>query len=147
MTILSRFNMLDIVPSVSIVIIILLSLYAYSANITYYGIIIGLILDIAFGEVIGVRALAYYLIAYYTFKHRKLDKGIFSYGILAVIVSSLFYDIYIYLVRAITTGVLQGQHLLYYVTGYLISDLIINLILYLILFQLFKLVLRKKNVF
>ncbi|MFM1524956.1 MULTISPECIES: rod shape-determining protein MreD [Helcococcus] len=94
LTILSKYNLYGVVPSITIPLIIVLSIYAKKENIVYYGLFQGLIQDIAFGNTLGVKALLFYLISYYVYsfninEHKNLAKN-YVYLIIAIIFKKIY---------------------------------------------------------
>ncbi|TFF63890.1 rod shape-determining protein MreD, partial [Helcococcus ovis] len=67
LTILSKYNLYGVVPSITIPLIIVLSIYSKKEKIVYYGLFQGLLQDIAFGNTLGLKALLFYLISYYVY--------------------------------------------------------------------------------
>lgn len=94
LSILSRYEFYGYTPSITIPIIIILSMFANKESIVYYAIFQGIFQDLAFGQIIGLNALLYYLISYYTFKNVKDNQYNLSYGNIAVILSVLFKNVF-----------------------------------------------------
>lgn len=93
-SILSRFEIFGIIPSVTIPIIIVLSMFARKESIVYYAIFQGLIQDLAFSNTLGLSALLFYLISYYIFKLNKNNNYKLLYGYSAIAISLFFSKIY-----------------------------------------------------
>lgn len=91
---LSRYQILGVVPSISIPLIIILAMYADNENIVYYAIFQGFLHDIAFADILGVNALLFYLIAYYIYNLNKNNVNKLFYGFLAIFISLIFSKIY-----------------------------------------------------
>lgn len=68
LAILSKYQIFGVVPSITIPLIVVLSMFSTRENIVYYAVVQGMFQDVAFGKVLGVSALILYLISYYTYE-------------------------------------------------------------------------------
>lgn len=94
LTILSKYNLYGVVPSITIPLIIVLSIYSKKEKIVYYGLFQGLLQDIAFGNTLGLKALLFYLISYYVYtlninEHKNLAKN-YLYLVIAIVLKKLY---------------------------------------------------------
>lgn len=92
--ILSRINILGVIPSVSIPLIVVLSMFSRKESIVYYAIFQGLMQDLAFNNILGLNALLYYLISYYTFNLNKANSENFVYTYMILAISSICANVY-----------------------------------------------------
>lgn len=148
LSILSRYEFYGYTLSITIPIIILISMFANKENIVYYAIFQGILQDLAFGQIIGLNALLYYLISYYTFKKVKDNQYNLSFGNIAVIVAVLFKNLFRLLSSYLVNHRLYFSNL--YDLGFtLISELIFTLIVFAILHFIYSSMDKKrmKNLF
>lgn len=148
LSILSRYEFYGYTPSITIPIIIILSMFANKESIVYYAILQGIFQDLAFGQIIGLNALLYYLISYYTFKNVKDNQYNLSYGNIAVIFSVFFKNVF----RIISSYLINRK--LYFSDFYdlgftLITELIFTLVIFAILHFIYSSMDKKriKNLF
>lgn len=142
------FEIFGVSCGLSIPIIIYLSLRAKNDKISYYAILLGLFLDIYFSNYLGVRALAFYLISYFTFRKKKMDFASIRTGLIATSLAIIFNEIYMLLVGIISgSKLVTGSvtiELVYGLIYKLLSSLVIYILIYLILD---KLVFKRKEKF
>lgn len=93
LTVLSKFNIGGYIPSMTLPLIIVMSIYNKNEKIVYYSIIQGLFQDVIFGGILGLKALYFYLIAYYTFKFDYKKNYNLIYANAALIISIIFKNI------------------------------------------------------
>ncbi|MDO4605337.1 MAG: rod shape-determining protein MreD [Helcococcus sp.] len=148
LSILSRYEFYGYTPSFTIPIIIVLSMFANKESIVYYAILQGIFQDLAFGQIIGLNALMYYLISYYTFKNVKDNQYNLSYGNIVVILSVLFKNVF----RIVSSYLISRRP--YFSSIYdfvftLITELIFTLIIFDILHFIYSSMDKKriKNLF
>lgn len=99
--VLPRVNIFGISPMIGLVVIVVLSFRAKSEKITYFAIIFGLLIDIYFSSVLGLRALSYYLISYYTFKFRRSEGNNFTNALPSLIIATGLNSLFLSLVKII----------------------------------------------
>lgn len=145
MTILPKFSIYGIAPSMAIAVIVIVSMHAKSDKITYYGIFLGLIFDIVFGKILGLRALSFYLISYYTFKNRKFAGATFSYGLIAVFVSVLVHEMYLHIANMVRVGAVNLGQTANYLMRYVSLSLVINVIVYIVLYFIIDRVIKSEK--
>lgn len=145
LAIFPRFNIYGASPTVAIALIVLLSMTAKSEKIVYYSIAMGLMFDIVFSNIFGIRALSYYLIAYYTFKKRKDKQLDFNYGIVALVLGTIFNEIYIYIVNFIKAGSVNLTSDIIYFLQYMIVELIFSIIIYSVFYTIISRLITNEN--
>lgn len=90
LAILSKYQVFGVVPSITIPLIIVLSMFSNKENIVYYAVIQGIFQDVAFGKILGVSALLYYLISYYTIEFDRKKNFSLWYGMICTIIGIIF---------------------------------------------------------
>lgn len=135
-SILPKMSIYGVAPYISIAIIVVLSMRAKNDKITYYAILLGFLLDIAYGSILGTKMLSFYLISYYTYTLRRYDNDTYSYGLLATVISVIVNEIYLYSINILKSGTFNFSVLVNYVIKFLSIELIINVVFYTILYFL-----------
>lgn len=135
LSILSRYQIFNFTPSITIPLIIVLSMFSEKESIVYYAILQGIFQDLAFGQVVGINALIFYLISYYTFKNVKDNQYSLSYGNICVILSILFKNIF----RFISTYII-GKSLYFNSIKDFLMSIILDIAFAMILFALIHIV-------
>ncbi|MGY3776889.1 rod shape-determining protein MreD [Helcococcus sueciensis] len=148
LSILSRYEFYGYTPSITIPIIVILAMFEKKESIVYYAILQGIFQDLSFGQVIGLNALLYYLISYYTFKNVKENQYSLSYGNISIIFAILFKNIF----RLISSYLINRKF--YFVNIYdlvftIIAELIFTLVIFAILHFIYSSMDKKrvKNLF
>lgn len=136
LVVLSRYQINGIVPSITIALLVVLSIYSERENIVYYAIFQGIFQDVAFASVLGSHALLYYLISYYTFNNDKHKNYNFFYGlicsIIAVIVSVPLQNIIKFISKKISlSDIFMGLDFS------LLTEIAVTIIFYLIVYSIF----------
>lgn len=135
LAILSKYQIFGVVPSITIPLIVVLSMFSNRENIVYYAVIQGMFQDIAFGKILGVSALIFYLISYYTYETDIKKNFNLWYGLsctfLGVIFSKISHVVVGYLFDKSMS--LSMSSLIY---G-LIAQVIISVIIYIIIYFIF----------
>lgn len=149
LSVLSRFGIFGVAPSVAIAVIVVLSLRAKTEKITYFAIILGLIMDAYFSDVLGIRALSYYLISYYTFKNRRFEGDSFTFGLLALSISTLANTFYLFIIKSITSKNLKMGMAFKSLAKTALLELVLGVICYVLVYLFIEKVLfrEKKNFF
>lgn len=145
MTILPKFTIYGISPTIAIAVIVVISMFAKSDKITYYGIFLGLVFDIVFGKIVGLRALSFYLISYYTFKNRKFEGATFSYGLIAAFISVLLNEIYLYVANIIRLGSINVGQFVNYFIQYISLSLAMNIVIYIVVYFIIDRIRKTEN--
>lgn len=94
-SVLSRYQIYGIVPSITIPLIIVLSMESNKESIVYYAIFQGFIQDLAFSNTLGISALLYYLISFYMYRLNKNENSYnLLFGMVSIAISLLFSKLY-----------------------------------------------------
>ncbi|NLW22434.1 MAG: rod shape-determining protein MreD [Tissierellia bacterium] len=103
-TILPYFNIFDVVPNTSLILIVIISLLKGKKTGSLIGLIIGLLQDIIFSPVIGINGFIYFFVGY----------------LIGMIENKLSKD-NVLIPFIMTMGATVGYHLLYYVFMYFLA--------------------------
>ncbi len=142
------FEVFGVSPGLSIPIIVYLSLRAKNDKITYYGIFLGLFLDIYFSNYLGIRALAFYLISYFVLKKKKVDFASIRTGLIATSLAVLFNDLYMLIVGIIDGSKSIGGNFFIDFTYGLVYKLFTSVACYMLVYLIFdKLVFKRREKF
>lgn len=135
-TVFSRISVFGVYSNLSLAVVVALSIGFGSYTGGYSGLIIGLVEDILFSPVIGVRALIYFILGFLIGSTEAgINKEDPRSGIIFTIGGTLFY----YLIYTIVFNLIgEGFDILAYLMGPIFLEILLNLILYLICFTLFK---------
>ncbi|MDL2310837.1 rod shape-determining protein MreD [Peptostreptococcaceae bacterium OttesenSCG-928-C18] len=135
-TVISRINILGVKASLSIPIIIGLAIGFGPYVGGFSGLIIGLIEDILFSKVLGVRALIYFIIGFIIGNSEVgINKDDVRSGLVLTIIATIGNYI-----GNVAIGKVIGQdiNILKYLLGPILIEIIINSLLYVLVFYLFK---------
>ncbi|MDO5027311.1 MAG: rod shape-determining protein MreD [Tissierellia bacterium] len=148
LSILSRFSIYGLAPFIGLPVIIILSMKAKTEKITYFAIFLGLIMDIYFSNLLGLRALSYYLISYYTFKNRRFEGNSFTYGLAAIFLASLFNSIYMFAIKSFASINTFSSKMLKIFAKSIATEVLLGICMYAIAYVLVeKLLFREKKNF
>lgn len=149
LSILSRFSILGVAPFIGLAVVVILSMKAKTEKITYFAIFLGLIMDVYFSNLIGLRALLYYLISYYTFKNRRFEGNSFTYGMTAMVIASLINSIYSITIKTFSVLNTLSSQLILSLAKNVALEVIIGAIMYIIMYLFVEGLLfrEKKNFF
>lgn len=145
LAVFSRFNNFGFSLSMTIPTLIVISMNADREKITYYGIFIGFLIDIIFSELIGLRALVFYLISYYVFKNRKYKGNNLRYGMIALFVSVLFHRLITVFSQMIIENSIVATSFVHYLKGDIILDLLVNVVLYIFIYFIIGRIVEKEK--
>ncbi len=149
LSVLSRFSIYGVSPFIGLAVIVILSMKAKTEKITYFAIFLGLIMDIYFSNLLGLRALLYYLISYYTFKNRRFEGSSFTYGLLAMLIASIFNGIFMFVIKTYSVVEKFSAAVFLAFAKSFITEILLGLCMYVIGYLLIEKVLfrEKKNFF
>lgn len=149
LSILSRFSIFGVAPFIGLSVIVVLSMKAKTEKITYFAIILGLIMDIYFSNLLGLRALSYYLISYYTFKNRRFEGNSFTYGMTAMVIASLLNSIYMFIIKTFASFTTFSSKLLAVFGRNILIEVVAGAIMYTVVYLFVEKILfrEKKNFF
>lgn len=148
LSVLSRFSIFGVTPFIALAIIVVLSMKAKTEKITYFSIILGLIMDVYFSNLLGLRALIYYLISYYTFKNKRFEGNSFTYGMTAIVIGSLINYMYMFVIKTFSSLSQVSSKLLTIFARNLVIEVIIGAIMYTITYLFIeKILFREKKSF
>ncbi len=137
-TLFSRIEVLGVILNLTIPIIIVLSMSERKGRSAYYGLFMGLMEDILFGNILGVKALSYYLIGYYVYKSQK-NKGFdYKIGFIMTILATFFNGLFTGLVGVIADKLISFNNLLAYLKYPILIEIAINLLVFTIVYLIFK---------
>ena len=129
-TLFSRIAVLGVIFNISIPIIIVLSMSERKGRSAYYGLMMGLMEDILFGNILGIKALSYYLIGYYVYKSQK-NKGFdYKIGFIMTILSSLFNGIFTGLAGVVLDKLISFNSLVAYLKYPVFIEIAMNLLVF-----------------
>lgn len=139
LTILSRYQIYGVVPSITLPLIIVLSMYSQNESIVYYAILQGFIQDLAFGNIPGINALIYYIISYYTFNLNKRYSHNLFIGTIVLSISLFVKKVYLFIVDYIYSNNIVKSDIVFKVKNYITEFLILFLIFIILQFIAFRL--------
>ncbi|CCQ98390.1 conserved membrane hypothetical protein [[Clostridium] ultunense Esp] len=97
-TILHYFNIFDVVPNTSLVIIIVIALLRGKKTASIAGLIAGLLQDIIFSPVIGINGFIYFFVGYFVgMAENKLSKDNILIPFIMTLISTICYHLVYYL--------------------------------------------------
>lgn len=135
-TILSRIDIFGVHANLSIPIVVALSIGFGAYTGGFSGLAIGLIEDILFSPVIGMRALIYFVMGYIIGSSEAgINKEDIRSGLILTVLGTVFYALAYF---AITYAIGSKISLVSYFKGPIFIEIILNSILYLIVFKVFN---------
>lgn len=94
-TVFSRIQFFGVHTNLSLVIIVYLALFYGHNTGGFYGLAVGLIEDLLFLNVIGVRALIYFIVGYYLgINNRRMGQSTLKYGVVSAFFVTLLFAAY-----------------------------------------------------
>lgn len=143
LAILSKYNIYGVLPSISIPMIVVISMYYRSEKILYFSIFQGLFQDIAFNKVLGSSSLILYLISYYT-RERDYKKN-FSiwHGFIFTFLGVLLSKISIFIINFISRNSIIYSDVKLFLINILL-ELLIALVFYFIIYFIFYYLRKRK---
>ncbi|MDO4779209.1 MAG: hypothetical protein Q4A42_06615 [Tissierellia bacterium] len=145
LVLLSRYSIYGATLAISIPMIIILSMNSKTDSITYYAILIGLFKEVSFFPTIGIYALSYYLISYYSFKRSRLGGMSYKLGLLILIISVFLNYIFTNTLRMISMGYFETARLIDYLLGPIFTEMLVGFIFYTVIYVLFFRINAKKK--
>ena len=143
--ILPNFNILNSRANMSLALIIAIAMNFGSYASGYSGIILGLIEDILFSKVIGIRALIYYIIGFIVgYNEDSLNKGDVRSGSIITVIATLFF----WIVSTVINMIFENSSLnvfLKYLKGSIFIEMILNILLYLTCNYTLKKIFKKRK--
>ena len=148
LSILPRIVIYGVSPMISLAVIVIISMKARSEKITYFAMILGFVMDIYFSNLLGLRALSYYLISYYVFKFAKKEGNTFSNGFPAFPIAVIANSIYLYVLKIVAYDNMTSLFSLGTLVKTVLLELVISFFTYLIAYFLIeKVIFRQKKKF
>ncbi|NMB09433.1 MAG: rod shape-determining protein MreD [Tissierellia bacterium] len=135
-TILSRFSLFGVHENLSIPIVVALAIGFGAYTGGFSGLVIGLIEDILFSPVIGMRALIYFVLGFLIGSSEAgINKEDIRSGIIFTILGTIFYLIVYYII-----GYLIGINISFkeYLFGPIFLEMLYNSIIYIFVFKIFN---------
>lgn len=135
LAIISKYQIFGVVPSITIPLIVVLSMFSDRENIVYYAVIQGMFQDVAFGKILGVSALIFYLISYYTYETDIKKNFNLWYGL-----SCTFLGVNFSIISHVVVGFLFDKSMSLSMSSLiygLIAQVIISVIIYIIIYFIF----------
>lgn len=133
LSILSRYNFFGYIPSITIPIIIILSIYNDDEKIVYYAIIQGIFQDVAFIGLLGVNTLIYYLISYYVYTNNYKKNYSYLYANISLLIALISKNI-ISILFNILLNIKDISSVFLFSYKELLSELFISFIILLIIY-------------
>lgn len=142
-TVLSRVQFFGAQLHLSLVFIVCLSVLFDSKRGGYTGLGIGLVEDLVFETVLGVRALSYFIVGYAIGESMKNTATNRTLGIFATIAATLFHTVFYLIVQ-----ILLGKQVVtfQYFRGPIFIECLLNGLLYLAMLEFLKRFLKPQNV-
>lgn len=134
-TIFSRIDIYGVNINISIAAIVALSYFNSEERTSNAALILGLLEDISYSNILGVRALVYYIFALVISKISQKNLSNQFVGIIQTVLGTFFI-----LLGEILIYTLLGYNinLISYLSGPIIVEMIANSILYLIMYRIFN---------
>ena len=135
-SIFSRINIYGGGANLSLPIIVAISMMTGQIQASYTSLTIGLSEDIAFGGILGIRALVYFIFAFLISKMARSEKFNKFYGMLTVFTLSILSFISISLIE-----ILMGKsvNIFKYLMGPLFFEALFNSVLFLLVYRILML--------
>lgn len=144
-TLVPNINFLNASMNMSISFIVALSMNFGSYFGGYSGVFLGLIEDILFSQVIGIRALIYYIIGFLVgYNENSINKGDIRSGSIITALSTVFYwslSVILYMVIGSKNYIVN----LAYFKGPIFIEIFFNILLYIITDYVFRKIFKKEK--
>lgn len=138
LVVLPRYTFFGVYPGVSIPLLIMLSMSSKKESITYYAIVLGLFKDINYSTIIGIHALSYYLISYYSYKRSIIGGLSYKLGLAILLISVIFNLIFINSLSMISDGYFKFEKIIHYFKGPIIFEILMSVIIFSIIYIINK---------
>ncbi|MDY3052128.1 MAG: rod shape-determining protein MreD [Ndongobacter sp.] len=142
-TVLSRVSFFDARIDLTLVFVIALSILYGPKWGGYTGVGLGLLEDIVFAEVLGIRALLYFLVAEFVGEMMRNTSGNLAIGAVATAVATLFMTFAGWLIHWILRHNILN---LWYVRGPLFLEMVFNTVLFFAVMVLLRRFLKPSSV-
>lgn len=142
-TVVSKISILNATPNLTLVFIIALSILYGEKLGAYTGLVMGLIEDVIFAQVLGVRALIYYVIGYIIGRSVQNNASYLPTGILITLLSTISGTLMHWFIQFLLGSSLTN---LWYVKGPLFVEAAMNAGLYVLVLQILKKILKPDTV-
>ena len=134
-TVFSRFNIDGISINLSIPVIISLASSTSKTKVSYIALVIDLIEDIMFSNIIGIRALVYFLMAFFIADFTKSQKYNRFFGVILTLILTYITYLFISLIFILFNNNLD---LLNYLKGPIFVEMLLNSIIFIFVNFIFK---------
>lgn len=143
--VLPNFRILNSSLNISLAFVIALGMNFGSYFAGYSGIVIGLIEDILFSQIIGIKSLIYYIIGFVVgYNENAINKGDIRSGIIITAIATVFYWILNTIIYMIL-GNVNYFVITSYLKGPIIVEMFFNILLYIACNYLLKKIFKNKK--
>lgn len=143
--IIPNFSIFNAYANMSIAFTVAMAMNFGSYIAGYSGIVLGFVEDILFSQIIGIKALIYYIVGFLVgYNEDSINKGDIRSGAIITVIATVFYwlmNTTIYMLVGNTNSI----NIIKYLKGPVLIEIILNVILYIVCHYVLKNVFRKKK--